>query len=283
MIYDNKIFIIVGLVLFIICIIIIFIYNPNTKKHTQYEKDIETINNILMNDARLHRLLMIEIINDKTENIINANINTNINTNVNTNILTNDSIRTTNKLSFDDLQSNIITYKKMIVGITQLGKCLVKYFGTTTTTKFISLIKQRNEILRDFYIKIRNYNYTNDIMGNYTNDSIRKDTNDTWNRLELDITTSISKKLEILTRDITDCIAASFNIRDIDTTSNKKRPLETYQRLYNLITMYDKELLNQAKSYVIKHYTISINCSQSSYDLTNHISGELSKLLLQKI
>ena len=271
MIYDNKIFIIVGLVLFILCIIIIFIYNPNDKKHTQYDKDIETINNILMNDARLHRLLMIEIITDKTENIINTNINTN------------DSTRTSNKLSFDDLPSNIITYKKMIVGITQLGKCIVKYFGTTTTTKFISLIKQRNELLRNFYIKIRDYNYTNDVMGNYSNDSLRKNNNDTWNRLEVDITTSISKKLEILTRDITDCIAASFNIRDVDTTTNKKRPLETYQRLYNLITMYDKELINQAKSYVIKHYTISINCSQSSYDLTNHISGELSKLLLQKI
>jgi hypothetical protein len=213
-----------------------------------------------MNDARLNRLLMIEL--------INTNIDINTNKNYISNIPTNDSSRNNIDLFYnEETPSNIITYKKMSIGLTQLGKCLVKYFGATITNKFISLMKQRNEILREFYIKIRNYNYNID---DYEN-------------AELDIITLTSKKLENLTRDITDCIASSFNIKDIDPTSNKKRPLETYQRLYNLISMYDKELLNQAKTYVIKHYTISINCSQSSYDITNHISGELSKLLLQKI
>jgi hypothetical protein len=258
-IYNNKLYILYGLLLLSLIIIFLIINKSNNKQISQYTKDVENISKILMNDARLNRLLMIEL--------INTNIDTNLNTNKNyiSNTPTNDK-NNIDVLYNEEIPSNIITYKKMSIGLTQLGKCLVKYFGATITNKFISLMKQRNEILREFYIKIRNYNYNID---DYEN-------------AELDIISLTSKKLENLTRDITDCVASSFNIKDIDPTSNKKRPLETYQRLYNLISMYDKELLNQAKTYVIKHYTISINCSQSSIDLTTNITEELSKLLLKK-
>lgn len=95
----------------------------------------------------------------------------------------------------------------------------------------------------------------------------------------LDITTITQRKLEAITREITDNIAASFHIRDVDQTANKNRPIVHFQRLFNLITMYDKELINQAKSYASHHYDISMNCAQSASEITHHISDELIILM----
>lgn len=95
----------------------------------------------------------------------------------------------------------------------------------------------------------------------------------------LDITTITHRKLEAITREITDNIAASFHIRDVDQTLNKNRPIVHFQRLFNLITMYDKELINQAKSYASHHYDISMNCAQSALEITHHISDELTVLM----
>lgn len=95
----------------------------------------------------------------------------------------------------------------------------------------------------------------------------------------LDITIITQRKLEAITREITDNIAASFHIRDVDQTSNKNRPIVHFQRLFNLITMYDKELINQAKSYASHHYDISMNCAQSASEITHHISDELIILM----
>jgi hypothetical protein len=95
----------------------------------------------------------------------------------------------------------------------------------------------------------------------------------------LDVTAVTQRKLEDITREITDNIAASFHIRDVNQTSNKNRPIIHFQRLFNLLSMYDKELINQAKSYAFFHYDISMNCAQSSLEITNHLSDELNILM----
>ena len=95
----------------------------------------------------------------------------------------------------------------------------------------------------------------------------------------LDITTITNRKLEAIAREITDSIATSFNIRDVDQTFSKRRPTQHYQRLYNLIVMYDKELLNQAKSYVSNNYKISMECNRSSIEIISHLYDELTILI----
>jgi hypothetical protein len=231
---------------------LLFYYNVKSdNKQKTYDKDINNITNIMMNDSRLHRLLMIETLN----------YNKSIKHLPNDDIMTNDNI-----MINDESKSIEITYKKIISGIVSLGRSLNKYFGITISQKIIALMKQRNELLKEFY---------NKITDRFKND-------DEFDDYNLDIVTLTSKKLENISRDIIDSISSSFNIRDVDTSSNKNRPLETYQRFYNLLTIYDKELLNQAKSYSIKNYDISINYSQSSLELTNHISDELWKLMLYK-
>ncbi|CAH6418163.1 Hypothetical protein HVR_LOCUS38 [uncultured virus] len=94
-----------------------------------------------------------------------------------------------------------------------------------------------------------------------------------------DIITLTLRKLEVVTREITDSIASSFHIRDVNQGTNVKRPITHYQRLFNLITMYDKELINQAKAYATHQYGISMNCAQSSLEITHHISDELNILM----
>ena len=102
----------------------------------------------------------------------------------------------------------------------------------------------------------------------------------------LDITTITLRKLEGVAREISNNIAAAFYVRDVDypklqVPGNKyaKMPVTHYQRLFNLVTMYDKELLNQAKSYAAKQYDISMNCSQSSLEIAHHISEEAITLI----
>lgn len=95
----------------------------------------------------------------------------------------------------------------------------------------------------------------------------------------INITTITQRKLEAITREITDNIAASFHIRDVDQTSNKNRPITHFQRVFNLLSMYDKELINQAKSYASLHYDISMNCAQSSLEITRHLSDEFNVLM----
>jgi len=119
----------------------------------------------------------------------------------------------------------------------------------------------------------------------------------------LDITTITLRKLDNITREIADSISSAFHVRDLNyssndpsfsttkkyhsnefipVTSNKislKRPILHYEKLLNLMIMYDKELLNQAKAYALKNFDISMNCSQSSLELAYHISDELTLLI----
>jgi hypothetical protein len=234
----------------------------------------------------------------------------------------------------DELPPETITFNKMSIGMSLLGKSLIRSFGITISQRIATLMHKRNEIIRDYYWSMRNVICNNgncihiveipntEESPNYcnsntclNNDKFEESTStdsDTLDELtsnssdkpkiiispltpgstpiqsinskdpaiwsKLDITTITNRKLEAITREITDNIAASFQIRDVDQTSHK-RPLLHYQRFFNLLTMYDKELINQAKSYASHHYDISMNCAQSSLELTHHISDELNILM----
>lgn len=194
--------------------------------------------------------------------------------------------------------SEEITFNKMASGMSILGKSLIRSFGITIAQKIATLMHKRNEILREYYWSLRDaicYGGASDncfiitekseiINDNLESNEFKDENgNQPKNIIKtsntVDIITTTQRKLEAISREITDNIAASFHIRDIDQTANKNRPIVHYQRLFNLMTMYDKELVNQAKSYASHNYDISMNCSQSSIEITYHISDELSILM----
>lgn len=217
----------------------------------QLNDDIRLIRETLINDSHLQRLLMIEIINDTEEET-------------------------------DQISSEAITFMKISSGMTIFGKSMVRSFGVAIAQRIATLMQKRNEIIREYYRAMQSVVCQNGSCVHIVEDSDEKTLDIPIfppSSEHLDITVITHKKLETITREITDSIAISFQIRDVDSGSSKKRPLVHYQRLYNLITMYDKELINQAKSYAFRHYDISMNCAQSSIEISQHIGEEFHILM----
>jgi hypothetical protein len=219
------------------------------------------------------------------------------------------SIRSAEK----ETMSEEVTFNKMLAGITSFGNILVRSFGTAISQRISTLMHKRNEIIRDYYLAMRNVichkntcvlvSITEPQLGKRSSgSSTGRDANAVTSEHSLSkfeestgrnfvslgarssqsidtITEETGRKLEYITREITDNIATVFHIRDVDQTSDKKMPLIHYQRFYNLLNMYDKELINQAKAYASKNYDISMNCAQSSLELTHHISDEIILLI----
>lgn len=228
--------------------------------------DIKLIRDSMINDSYLHRLLLIETISDKPEYI-----------------------------SDPKMPSNIVTFDKMKTGMGYLGKSLTRSFGITISQKISALMKKRNEIIYNYYQIIRRSICDNGeckqileiLPMNEEGNSKIENTIDkaiiiNGHKIKLennDTMVSINKTLENISREITDTIASSSHIRDIDQSTNKKGPILHYQRLFNLLLMYDKELINQAKEYASKQYDISMNCNQSALELSKHISDEFAILI----
>jgi len=255
----NTILLFIIVIILIVIIIVGFILWNNNSNNSKEQESFSEIKEILTNDAHLNRLLMIEIINDRQK---------------------------------DKIQSEVITFDKLNTNISLISKTLMKSFGATTTNKIITLFQRRNEILREYYISMGNIicndnNCVHIINSGEFNDKAEKSFPNNLFGLELnnklldslDITTIANRKLEAIAREITDSVATSFDIRDVDSTFSKKRPTRHYQRLYNLIVMYDKELINQAKSYTSNNFKISMNCAQSSLEIVSHLFDELSILI----
>jgi len=280
--------------------------------------DFLTVREIITNDSHLHRLLMIEIINHNSS--LNKHSQETLNfkdSKFSDETPKKNSIESKSDIGFsiiqisdsdskdiiqrDELLSETVTFNKMAAGMSLLGKALIRSFGITIAQRIATLMHKRNEIIRDYYWSLRNvicHNGNCVHVKELSNDEstvktiitplvpefipINTSSFPSVDNSKLDITTITYRKLEAITQEITDNIASSFQIRDVDQTT-KKRPLIHYQRFFNLLTMYNKELINQAKSYISHHYDISINCAQSSLELTHHISDELIILMKESL
>lgn len=275
--YQIITILVFGAIILLFGLIWIFTRNASSNSSSQFNSDLTNMRENMVNDSHLHRLLMIEIVNDKEE-IVGEN---------NTGRIMGNSL----------LPSEIVTFNKMGVGMTLFGKSLVRVFGVPIAQRISTLMQKRNEILRDYYWTLRNmvcesgecsinFQKENDIVTRpvfppafLSQEYHRKDTSNNSKNVVLDITTLTERKLEAISREITDQVAGSFNLRDVDQSNVRNRPIVHFQRLFNLITMYDKELVNQAKSYADHHYDISMNCAQSSLEITQHISDEFAVLM----
>lgn len=247
--YVWILIIIVGL----IAVLLAFFLTKNTNNNTtsvQLTSDFAMIKEIMITDAHLHRLLMIEIIQDKDPSKISHT-----------------------------LSSETVTFEKMTAGMGNLNKALVKSFGVNIAQRITTLMQQRNDILREYYRALHNMTCETGECVITTEDKMVPVFPSisllSYQQSILDVTTISERKLQNIAREITDQVTAFFDIKDVQC------PIIHFQRLFNLIAMYDKELINQAKSYVSQQYIISMNCAQSSLEISNHISDELCVLIKQ--
>jgi len=259
--YDSPILIVI---VFSIIIIIFSIFwlrsGSNSSLDSTLSSDVLLINQLMSNDSHLHRLLMIEIVTDSPN---------------------------LSPVLPDVKHSNEVTFNKMSTGMVLLGKTLIRGFGVTISERIATLLNKRNQILKEYYKALNQMICENgecvltinkDENGKKVNNHVFPPAFLTPQEkyvLGSDITTLTERKLESITREITDQVSISFHIRDVDQTTTNNRPILHFQRLFNLIRMYDKELINQAKSYASKHYDISMNCAQSALEITRHITDEL--------
>lgn len=255
------------IVLIFVCIMIIIIigliygyyvmnncHSPLTQSSIEDQQINQTIYTSLRNEAYLHRFLMIEIINNKANVVTEQDsIPIEIPLNPLNTILSSNETISEIDTRIQSEKSDSITYNKILESTTILSKCLTQIFGSSISHMTISIIHNRNKVIRDYYyLIINNYSQIESI----------------------EIITY--RKLGALTREMVSNIANNFEVIDSDQTLSS---VLRYQRLINLITMYDKELIHQAKTYFMGHYDISMNHSQNSLDLTSHISNELSTLI----
>jgi len=299
---------------------------------TCVHQDIKTAREVMINDSYLHRLLMIEIIStnyrypslnkmDTVSSVLEKDLSSDSSSDVIENSPT----------------SELVTFNKMWYGMKQLGKSLTQSFGGTISRQIVTLMHRRNEIIRDYYISMRNIvcqdgvyipinkiEPSNEIIrletkqiselplpksdidhSEITNDHVELETRLDQKSLSTDISikesfaqqlyadTELShilegnvnvtiRKLEIVTRELIDTITSAFHVLDDDKAGyGNKRPMSHYQKLFNLIKMYDKELINQAKAYASKQYNISMNYAHSSLEIVHHINDELNNLIMK--
>lgn len=285
MMYVQTIIFVILIILVLIGIGIFFWNNNPTvnENPNPFNSDLKIIRDVMINDSYLHRFLMIEIVSDGNSYSQEKSL-----------------LDLTDDNSIKVLESQIVTFNKMSGGIEIFGKALIRSFGGAISQRIASLMQKRNEILRDYYRLMRSVEirlgaikplYDDDqVMTPITVDTSDENTTPKLDPFKVpnreksnisltDITNTTLRRLEIVTREITDSIASSFHIRDVDQSNNSKRPITHYHRLFNLINMYDKELVNQAKAYATHQYDISMNCAQSCLEITHHISDELNILM----
>ena len=163
-----------------------------------------------------------------------------------------------------------ITSSKMTSGAVLLGRILSSHIGTITSQKIATLMNRRNEILRNYYVHLSNESSCDALQGTHNSFMLGEGK---------DVHLLTQRNLESISREITDSLASVAMTGEEDQTSYEKRPVARFQKLHNFICMYDKELINQARSYSVCRYDISINCSQSTMDISSKIGEELSHIL----
>ena len=165
-------------------------------------------------------------------------------------------------------------------------KALSRYFNNSTVQTMATLMNKRQSVLQEYYRTM--YSMVCDkgacVLPGTKDQLVFPDllSHDSLN-VTSDVTTLVQRRLSEIAREITDTLAAAINIHHkstipMSTGTNLKEEF-CNQRLYNLLVIYDKGLINQAKSYASHDYDISMNSSQSSLSIAQHISAELLTII----
>jgi len=252
--------VIILIVIVIICLLWLIISANNDET-----EEITGVSDYFINDCHLQRLLMIETIRqpnayDKFEES-NETIIPSIIPGGNSHIA-----------------SEIITADHIRKDISTFAKSLSRYFNNNTVQVITTLLNKRQSILQEYYRTMHAMvcDKGSCVLPGKNNQPVRAVFPDPLSHDSSDVTTLVHRRLSENAREITDTLAAAVNIHHKSTPpkSNHKEEFQ-HQRLYNLLVIYDKGLINQAKSYAAHDYDISMNSSQSSMGIAHHINAEL--------
>ena len=242
---------IIIILLIIVTILIISLYRCRNSSHLG--QHWHSAREAMVTQSYLHRVLMIESINEKANSL--------------------------------DEKSNTVTYKKILKCDKILGRSLVTYLGNSAAEKVARLMAKRNRIMKTYYNTMK----TSSCFDGYCVDTTKVDmstlTDVTTNEETYeknDINNYTLRRLERVSREITDVIASSLNAKNSEHHANSSHNIIQYTQLFNLLSLYHRELINQTKAYVSKEYDISMNAIQSIVELSNAIVNEFENICMHK-
>ena len=247
--------IVITLIVLIIIGVVWFMIAASSKNNTASTADIP---NYFVNDCHLQRLLMVETLRSlSTPSSILPIISSTAGTTP---------------------TSELITADHMKKEITIFGKGLIPHFNTSAITSITALLHKRQTILHEYYRAMQAMicNKGACVLPSNGEQPPRPIFPDPLSSDSSDLTTLVQRRLAEISQEITDAIAATFNIHHKSSQTSNTSSTEQFQhqRLYNLLTIYDKSLVNQAKSYAAHDYDISMNSSQSALSIAQHINTE---------
>jgi hypothetical protein len=251
-------------IILIICLSWLIINNNNNNG----PEEISGVSDYFTGDCHLQRLLMIETLRQ------NASQNNNVNKSSST-------IPSIIPGGNSHIASEIITAGHIKREITNFGKALSQHFNNNVGQVITALLHKRHNILQEYY-KTMYAMICNDNSCTLPSDDdsqpVRAVFPDPLSHDSSDITTLVQRRLNEIAREITDTLAAAVNIHHKSIIPNNKEEFH-HQRLYDLLIIYDRGLINQAKSYAAHDYDISMNSSQSSVGVARHIDNELLAII----
>lgn len=235
------------------------------------------ISDYFINDCHLQRLLMIETLRQPSTSSDNSS-------------KSDDSVEAIMPSIIPSIipggnshiASEIITAGHIKQEITAFSKALNRYFNNNTVQVITTLMNKRQNILQEYYrtMHVMICDKGSCILPGKNNQPVRAVFPDPLSHDSSDVTTLVHRRLSENAREITDTLAAAVNIHHKSTVpkSNHKEEFQ-HQRLYNLLVIYDKGLINQAKSYAAHEYDISMNSAQSSMGIAHHINEEFRAII----
>lgn len=139
-------------------------------------------------------------------------------------------------------KNNLLTINRVSDNLKCLTKLLIKVFGITTTQRLENLFQSRHDIIREYY-----YNKHQQIN---------------------DLEDQTLDQLRAINQDLVQNII--FQVQD-----------NNQQTLYDLLTMYDRELINQGRNYWEERYDLSANSAHSALELAKRLGSSLASILNQ--
>lgn len=247
------------MLIFLILAMIFLVYIPTYTRNeinSCTDIDIKNIKDMVFATCYFQRLLMIEILHNKR--IIKPKKPETPEIDISDPDILESQFKESSKNDAEE-----ITVDRILNNIETLRKLLIRPFGGSAAQKISTFLIEKNTIIRKFYHSIQ--------MLSLNSENV--DVTETLNNMA----TATQKTLDKISHQI--CDQMGINLSDQKIDYDKKVPVINNKKFYNILSMYDSELLNQAKTYATKNYVTSLNHSQSLLEISYHLSNQLSSLI----
>lgn len=162
------------------------------------------------------------------------------------------------------------TYQDMIKIVRQLRPFLISKYGLTVSNNIVSLLEEKDQLISVFYLNISK-SYCSESICVKSEVVEKKDGNtlDSFiTQYATEIMEDIKKELDKLNSKITELLKFE---KELEEEMTKKYEI--------LLSLYDQEIINQAKAYIFKDFENSMNHSRGSYEVSYNLADQLSKII----